>query len=141
MFSKKNIVGEIETIVGPSVFLKGRLKSDNNIKVQGKVSGEIITKGDVFITEESQIKASVNAKNVVISGEVVGDVESSGEVTLTESAKVVGNINSGALIVKMGAIFIGKSSMVQDSLKEAKSKKEKKKENEPEIEPEVELEK
>jgi cytoskeletal protein CcmA (bactofilin family) len=136
MFSGKNGSGEIETIVGPSVSLRGKLKSDGNIRVQGKVSGEIKTRGDVFIDNEAQVKASVSAKNIVVSGEITGDVESSGEITISETGKVVGNINAVALIIKMGAIFIGKSSMALDTHKETRNKKEKKKE----IEPEPELE-
>lgn len=134
MFSGKNGMNEIETIVGPSVALRGKLKSDGNIKVQGRVSGEIKTKGDIFIDSESLVKASVSAKNVIVSGEINGDIEALGEITISETGKVIGNINAGALVIKMGAIFIGKSIMTVEKPIESKNKKEKKKELEPEPE-------
>lgn len=132
MFEKTN--EEIETIVGPSVSLKGNLKSDGNIKLKGKVSGDIKTKSDVFIDEGAEIKASVTAKNVKVAGTVTGDINASGEVQILESGRVFGNVASGALIVNMGAMFNGKSSMEQEINNSKEGKEEK------EIEPEVEVE-
>lgn len=134
MFGKnEDNLSQLETIVGPSVFLKGKLKSDGTIKIQGKVSGEIKAKGDILIDEGSDIKAIVQSRNMVVSGDVTGDLDASGEIELTETAKVVGNISCKSLIIKMGALFIGKSSM-----KEAEEKIKKIKA--PEVEPEPEIE-
>jgi cytoskeletal protein CcmA (bactofilin family) len=135
MFGKnEDNLSQLETIVGPSVFLKGKLKSDGTIKIQGKVSGEIKAKGDILIDEGSDIKAIVQSRNMVVSGEVTGDLDASGEIQLTETAKVVGNISCKSLIIKMGALFIGKSSM-----KELEEKSKKVKVPEIELEPEIEV--
>lgn len=134
MFPKKNeLSGEIETIVGPSVSLKGNLKSEGNIKLKGKVSGEVKTKSDVLVGEESEVKASISAKNIKIAGTVTGDINASGEVEILETGKVIGNINSGALVIKMGALFVGKSTMEQEGLSK-EEKEEKVIEPEPEVE-------
>ena len=52
--------------------IKLHVSKNGNIKIQGKVSGEIKTKGDVFVDNESLVKASVSAKNVIVSGEING---------------------------------------------------------------------
>jgi len=134
MFGKKNEFGdETETIVGPSVSLKGNLRSDGNIKLKGKVSGEIKTKGDVFVAPEAEVKASISTKNIKIAGTVTGDINATGEVEIKETGKVVGNINTGALIIRMGALFIGKSTMDVEPLSK-ELKEEKTMEPEPELE-------
>lgn len=143
MFTKKNgSGGEIETIVGPSVSLKGNLKSEGNIKLKGKVSGEIKTKSDVLIDEGAEVRAIISAKNVRISGTVTGDINASGEVEINEKGKVLGNVISGTLVIRMGAVFVGKSAMeLEASLEEEKkeAKKEERKEKKI-IEPEPEIE-
>ncbi|NTU69822.1 polymer-forming cytoskeletal protein [bacterium] len=137
MFGKnEDNLSQLETIVGPSVFLKGKLKSDGTIKIQGKVSGEIKAKGDILADEGSDIKAIVQARNIVVSGEVTGDLDASGEIELTESAKVYGNIACKSLVVKVGAVFIGKSAM-----KEIEDKPKRSKAHEIEPEPEIDIEK
>ncbi|OIP23624.1 hypothetical protein COX95_03960 [bacterium CG_4_10_14_0_2_um_filter_33_32] len=145
MFRKKNeLSNEIETIVGPSVALKGNLHSDGNIIVKGVVSGEIKTQGDILVDEGAEIKASVSATNIKIAGTVNGDLVSDGEIEITETGKVIGNINSSALIIRVGAVFIGKSVMElnEDNVNKAKEDQEEKEEQEEEgnIEPEPEIE-
>ncbi len=111
MFQKKNNLGEIETIVGPSVNLKGNLKSEGNIKLKGKVSGEVKTKGDVFVDEEAEVKALISARSIKVAGTVTGDLVAQEQVEITNTGKVTGNISSQSLIVQAGALFIGKSTM------------------------------
>jgi len=134
MFGKKKEIGDdTETVVGPSVSLKGNLKSEGNIRLKGKVSGEVKTKGDVFVDNEAEVKASISTRNIKIAGIVTGDIDATGEVEITETGRVTGNINAGALIIKMGALFIGKSTMNVETLgKEVKE--DKVMEPEPEIE-------
>ena len=125
--------GEMETIVGPSVNLKGNLKSEGNIKLKGKVSGEVKTKGDVFIDEEAEVKASVSARSIKVAGTVTGDLVTQGDVEITETGKVIGNINSKSLIIKAGALFVGKSTMEEKQEGKEKSEDEL-------LEPEPEIE-
>lgn len=134
MFGKKFNKGDIETIVGPSVSLKGNLKSEGNIRLKGKVSGEVKTKSDVFVDEEAEIKANIFAKNVRVAGSIVGDIIASGEVEIKETGKVTGNITSGALIIKMGALFIGKSTMETEPSSTKEHREEKVIEPQPEVE-------
>ena len=137
MFGKNNDdLSQLETIVGASVSLKGKLRSDGTIKIQGKVSGEIKAKGDVLIDESADVKAIVHARNIVVSGEVTGDLDASGEIELTETARIYGNITCKSLIIKMGALFIGKSTM-----KEIEEKKKEQKVSEVEVKPEIEIDK
>ncbi len=102
-----------ETVVGTSVKLKGNLRSDGDITVDGSVNGEIKTKGTVNIGPNAHIIANVNAKNVNISGTVQGNVVANEKLSISESGRVYGDVSASILAIAAGAIFTGKSVMAE----------------------------
>ncbi len=116
MFEKKEEMvsnGVAETIVGTSVKLKGNLRSDGDITIDGSVNGEVKTKGVVTIGPNAQVIANVKAKKVVVSGTVQGNIEAIERLTLTETGRVYGDIVANVLSISAGAIFTGKSNMME----------------------------
>lgn len=109
-YSVKNQVAE--TIVGTSVKLKGNIKSDGDIIVDGIVTGEIKTKGSVIIGKNANVLANIKASNITVSGIVQGNIEAKDRLDITETGKVLGDIASNVLSIAPGAIFTGKSQMV-----------------------------
>jgi len=126
MFDKKIELEDIkgaETVVGASVKLKGTLKSDGNVTINGSVSGEIQTKADVFIGGSAELKANISAKNAIIAGIIQGNIKVEGELKITETGKVFGDLQAKVLNITPGAVFSGKSVMLDkeeaaDSFKE-----------------------
>lgn len=117
MFDRKEEfvqAGVAETVVGTSVKLKGNLKSDGDITVDGSVNGEIKTKGTVTIGPNANIIANVHAKNVNVAGTVQGNVVATDRLTLSESGRVYGDISSNILSISPGALFSGKSTMAEN---------------------------
>jgi cytoskeletal protein CcmA (bactofilin family) len=115
MFDKGKIEGikseGAETIVGTSVKLKGNLKSDGDIIIDGIVSGELKTKGSVIIGPNASVVASIRAKDVTVSGAVQGNIEATDRLELTETGRVIGDISANVLSISAGAIFTGNSKM------------------------------
>jgi cytoskeletal protein CcmA (bactofilin family) len=115
--SKKSEVnvteGAAETIVGTSVKLKGNLKSDGDVIIDGVVTGEVKTKGSVKIGQNANIIANVKAKSVSVAGAVQGNVEATDRLEITETGKVLGDISANVLSIAPGAVFSGKSMMVE----------------------------
>jgi cytoskeletal protein CcmA (bactofilin family) len=129
----------VDTIIGVNVILKGNLKNKGSIQINGTVEGEIRSDENINIGETAKIKGPVNAKTIEISGEVKGLVEASDKLEVNPTGKIVGDILAKSLIIKQGAVFIGKSAMPQtegDAAKveeepEQESKKEEKAESHP----------
>lgn len=116
MFEKREEIvhsGTAETVVGTSVKLKGNLRSDGDITVDGSVNGEIKTKGTVNIGPNAHIMANVNAKNVNISGTVQGNVVAGEKLSISESGRVYGDVSASILAISAGAVFTGKSTMAE----------------------------
>jgi len=103
----------VETIVGETVKLKGNLKSDGDIVINGSVAGDVKTKASVQIGSHANVVASVKAGNVQISGVVQGNIEAKETLQISESGKVYGDIIAGVLVVSPGALFSGKCTMTE----------------------------
>lgn len=136
MFEKKDEfvpTGAAETVVGTSVKLKGTLKSDGDITVDGSVNGEIKTKGTVTVGPNANIIANVHAKNVNIAGTVQGNVVATDRLSVSESGRVYGDISANILSIAAGALFGGKSTMAEN-VKEPEIELTVEKEEEPVLE-------
>jgi cytoskeletal protein CcmA (bactofilin family) len=103
-----------ETIVGTSVKLKGNLKSDGDITIDGSINGEIKTKGTVNVGPNANIIASVKAKDVNVAGTVQGNIQATDRLNITETGRVFGDICANILHISSGAVFSGKSTMVEN---------------------------
>lgn len=78
-----------ETILGAGATLKGDLRSQGNVRLDGTFEGTLEIDGNVLVGEAAKITADINAKNVSIAGAVRGDV-SGKKVQLLRTARVWG---------------------------------------------------
>lgn len=104
---------QAETIVGIDVTIKGNFKSPSNITVNGTVKGQVDTKADVTVGEKATVEGSIKAKKVTVSGTIKGNVEARESLEITPTGKIFGDITTSNLMIQSGAIFVGKSMMVE----------------------------
>jgi len=102
---------EVETIIGPSVKVKGNFNGQGNIIVEGIVEGNLKTSGNILIGNKSVITANVNAKEARVGGQINGNIKIKGYLEITASAKIFGDIECSSLSVEQGAILNGKCIM------------------------------
>ena len=126
----------IDTVIGLNVSLKGNLKNKGSIQINGTVEGEVRSDESINIGETAKVIGPVVAKTIEISGEVKGTIEATEKLELNPTAKIIGDINAKNLVIKSGAVFIGKSNMPQDAAPVEATKPETKKEKEEEKEEE-----
>jgi len=114
----------VDTIIGVSVTLKGNIHNKGSIQVNGTVEGEVKSDENVIVGETAKIKGPVIAKKIEASGEIRGLVEASEKLEINPTGKIYGDVNAKTLIIKEGAIFVGKSIMPNQPPAEVKSKEE-----------------
>ena len=100
-----------ETILGAGSTLKGELRCQGNVRLDGAFEGTLEVDGNVLVGETGKITADINAKNVSIAGAVRGDV-SGKKVQLLRTARVWGDITASAISTEEGAFIEGKINMV-----------------------------
>ena len=109
----------VNTVLGKDCSFKGTLHSQQSIRIEGTLEGEINSQGEIFISEESQVKASIFGRHVVVEGEVVGQIEAIKSLVITKTGKVYGDISGDELVIEEGGIYKGKVNMDVISSKNA----------------------
>jgi cytoskeletal protein CcmA (bactofilin family) len=100
-----------ETVLGTNSTLKGDLKSQANVRLDGTFEGTLEIDGNVLVGEAAKITADIHAKNVSIAGAVRGNV-SGKKVQLLRTGRVWGDISATAIATEEGAFIDGKITMV-----------------------------
>jgi cytoskeletal protein CcmA (bactofilin family) len=117
---KKNL-REAETIIGPSVMVKGNFHGEGNIIVEGGIEGSIKTTSSLLVGSSAKINASVEAKEAKIGGEINGPITINGYLEITETARINGDIEAAQISIAKGAVINGlcRMGMASGTKKEA----------------------
>lgn len=107
------------TIVGANVVLTGILKDSGDIAVHGKVEGELTSERSIVVGETAEIKGPISGQIITIAGFVKGSIDAGQKLEILPTGKVYGSISTRELIIRSGAIFVGKSTMPVEDEAEA----------------------
>ena len=121
--SYKGDFKDAETIIGPSVMVKGNFNSTGNIVIEGVLKGGVKTAGNIYIGDHANITADLEAKSARIGGEVKGNLKIEGQLQIGSSAKIFGDIECALISIDSGAIINGKIAMTKDLIHEGKEDK------------------
>ena len=112
--------GRTTAIIGPSIQIDGTLRGQEDLFVEGEVTGTIqLQNHTLTIGTQGKIKADVYAHTVFVEGSMDGDLFGSEQVIVRKSAKVRGNITSPRVTLEDGASFKGSIEMDPESVKGA----------------------
>lgn len=101
----------MDTVIGPGVTLKGSLRAQSGVRLDGTVEGDVETTGNVIVGEKGQVNANIVAQNVFISGYVKGNVTARGRLEISGKGKLWGDMKAETLAVEEGGVFRGQSAM------------------------------
>lgn len=111
---EKKVAEEISNstnTIGKGTLLEGNIETYGNIRIEGKVIGNIKSKSKIALGNSSNVQGNVTAQNADIEGEVKGKIEISEMLVLKATAVVHGDISTGKLVVEPGAVFNGSCKM------------------------------
>jgi cytoskeletal protein CcmA (bactofilin family) len=91
--------------------LVGRLQIEGDLRVGGRLEGEVLATGDVEIGDMAKVKASVAGRKVNIRGHVSGHVTASERLVVARTGSLFGDVRVARLVVQDGATFSGNVSM------------------------------
>lgn len=98
-------------IIGKGTIVNGSIETFGNIRVEGKVVGDIKTKSKAAFGHSSQVDGSVLAQNAEVAGHITGTIEVTEQLVLKATATIDGDIITNKLLVESGATFNGKCKM------------------------------
>ena len=100
--------------LGADDLLQGRLEVQGDLKIAGKVEGELKASGSVMIDSNANVQASIEGTNVSVRGQVTGNVTAKRRLTLGGSGRLNGDVKVGRLTVEDGATLNGNVTMSQE---------------------------
>src|ERR1700682_2682819 len=95
------------TVIGESLRIEGTLTSNEEIVVNGELSGQLQMNHRLTIGAKGKVDAGVHAKEVIIAGSVKGNVDASERITLRAGANLVGDVKTAGIVIEDGAYFKG----------------------------------
>ncbi|MCS7028570.1 MAG: polymer-forming cytoskeletal protein [Bacteroidia bacterium] len=102
------------TIIDENSVIRGNLKSNSNLRVNGRVMGNIVALGRVVIGENGFVEGNIAAHELEIIGEVIGNLKVKDTLTLKPTARVLGDIEVMYLVIEKGAKHVGGCKMELD---------------------------
>ena len=109
--------GKINSIMeGTSI--EGEIRSDSNIRIDGRVKGIVNAKGRVIVGQTGTIEGEVVCQSSDVEGTVIGKINCQDLLSLKATAKLQGDINTKQLAIEPGAVFTGNCSMGGGVVKE-----------------------
>lgn len=114
-------VGSVTTIAHGTK-INGDIESDNDMRIDGTVTGNIICKAKVVLGESGHIEGDLNAAAADVFGTVNGHVATKDLLCLKTKCVINGDLHVGKLDIEQNAIFNGKCNMVQEQSAQTVSK-------------------
>lgn len=94
--------------------ITGNLKSDQSIRVDGNITGDLLSDDKIIIGIHGEIGGNLRGIDITVEGFVNGDVMSKGFLHITKSAKIFGKIYAKEISIEKGAELNGKVNVGKD---------------------------
>lgn len=104
-------ISNSSNIIGKGTKLEGDIETFGNIRIEGKIIGNVTTKSKIALGQSSQVEGNILAQNAEVAGEVKGRIEVTDVLILKPTAVINGDIVTNKLIVETGATFNGGCKM------------------------------
>ncbi len=88
----------LNSIIGKGSSIKGNLKINGFVRIDGDLDGNLETSGNVIIGENARVLGNIEARSVsVIGGIVYGNIIAPESVKLLSSSVVIGDVQTHRL--------------------------------------------
>ena len=121
----KQLKEKSSLIIGEGATIKGEVKEENEITIQGNVDGDIQCK-DLTVGKTGSIKGKIKADTLTVEGSVEGEINIKDLLKLMSSSYVSGKIFYGSVQINEGGKLIGElefkdKNILQEEFKDWKT--------------------
>ncbi|HEU4686216.1 MAG TPA: polymer-forming cytoskeletal protein [Nitrospira sp.] len=99
------------TLLAKGVQLKGEIRVEGTVRIDGRLDGDIHTKGQVIVGEEGLVQGTITAGTVISSGRIKAKVSAIERVQLLKTAVLIGEVHAPVLMMEEGAKMQGVTDM------------------------------
>ena len=103
-----------QTVLGPTLEIEGEIEGDEDLIIQGKVQGKIVSQKNLTVDSSGNVEATVTTDSLNVSGRLAGNVEAVDKVEIHKEGKMIGDIKAPRVVIADGARFKGHIEMGVD---------------------------
>ena len=85
--------------------ITGDVTSDNDIRIDGTLTGNIDCKGKVIIGTEGRVEGTITCQDCVVEGTYSGELTVADTLSIYPEARLDGHVTTKRLSIQQGAIF------------------------------------
>lgn len=114
MASKTDPTKELN-LIGPGTTVEGKIRSQGNLRIDGKVMGEVAVSESLAVGIGGEVEGNVAGKNITVAGKVKGSITAMEKLVFEGKSVVRGDIRASRLVIDEGSTFDGKVAMTDRS--------------------------
>jgi cytoskeletal protein CcmA (bactofilin family) len=115
---------QIDSLIGVGTHIDGNVNFSGGLRVDGRITGNIVALGDkpstLVLSDQAVIEGKIVVTHAIINGTVVGAIHASEYVELQPKAKVSGDVHYKAMEIQLGASVDGMLHHLNDVQSENK---------------------
>ncbi len=95
------------TKLGRGVVVRGTIRGEGDVAIEGRVEGQIDVSGDVTVEGRGRVKAPIAGDRINVFGAVAGEIRGVESVVLEAGAQVVGDLHAPNIGIRPGGLLRG----------------------------------
>lgn len=103
------------TVIAYGTTWSGNVESTGSLHVHGRAEGTLSARHSIYIAEDAEVDATLQASHVVIAGLVHGAVRCLERFEVLPRGRVNGNVQAPQIVIHDGAVVAGKVLMSEES--------------------------
>lgn len=111
IFKSDSSTTELNGFLDAGSHVKGDLRFENTFRIDGKLTGGIVSDGILMIGEGGELEGDIQAGQVFVSGRVEGKISAKVRVQIAATGVVTADLETPTLVIEDGAVFEGRCAM------------------------------
>jgi cytoskeletal protein CcmA (bactofilin family) len=96
------------TLIDRDVTLVGEIVSEENIRLRGRIEGNVVTSGSVVIEPHGSVLGDITAENLIVEGSIEGRVVVARKFELRPTGRMRGDIRASVVAIAEESFLQGK---------------------------------
>src|SRR5213593_4949712 len=103
-------------ILSSDVEIKGSIKFQKELLIDGKVEGDINSDGTLTVGENAEIRGEIKTKSITVYGKVHGNITVAERCELKSKCVLQGDLKAARLTIEEGTTFIDRSEVTSGAI-------------------------
>lgn len=101
----------IDTLIGVKTEIKGDIIFSGGLRIDGKIKGNIVAKGEgnstLVLSEHAVVIGNVTVPHIISNGTIKGNVRATERIELQPKAEIAGDVYYKVIEMALGAVING----------------------------------